>query len=197
MSWYFERQIKLWSSFRDEFEALWFLDDNDEEREKLENLKIDFNIVQHLKDLYPKLSMENVYFLYSNNDIDKINWEKVEKCGNLGIFFWECKLFLNDTEVDLNLLEDLKKAWVNFAEQDIISKKWWKRWKIEENKEQILQNLADIKKYLSIQKFNVGYLFDDFLMRKLSLDFDKLQELQEQWRKFECSHLRALNWGNG
>ena len=49
-----------------------FLDDNDEEREKLENLKIDFNIVQHLKDLYPKLSMENVYFLYSNNDIDKI-----------------------------------------------------------------------------------------------------------------------------
>jgi len=52
--------------------------------------------------------MENIYYLYENKDIDKIDWEKVEKCNELGIICLDCKIFLQDTDFDFDRLEELK-----------------------------------------------------------------------------------------
>lgn len=156
----------------------------------LENFSIDFPLVERLKKTFPNIIMENIYYLYENKDIDKIDWGKVEKCNELGIICWDCKIFLQDTDVDFDRLEELKNIWVQLSEYDILTK----RWEVKKNKEQILKNIKEIKEKLSIVPEDFEELSQDFLFHSLWLDYHSLQQLQQQWRTVNYKLLQILNY---
>jgi len=156
----------------------------------LDDFEINFNLVEKLKKAYPNLTMENIYFLYKKENINKIDRSKVEKCRYLDITCRTCELFLKNTEFEFNLLKDLKNAWLEPDEMSILDGTLWK---IKKNKKQILENIEEIKKQLGIVPWDLKEVSHDFWSEELALDFDRLKQLQQQWRKFYARHLKHLN----